>query len=43
MLIVVVARERPDGNLKAMFLLLDLWKRGIRDCFVDANLTKDDP
>ena len=41
MLIVVVARERPDGNLKAMFLLLDLWKRGIRDCFVDANLPKD--
>ena len=40
MLSVIVARERPDGNLKAMFLLLDLWKRGIRDCFVDANLPK---
>ena len=40
MLMVIVARERPDGNLKAMFLLLDLWKKGIRDCFVDANLPK---
>ena len=42
MLNVIIARERPDGNLKAMFLLLDLWKRGIRDCFVDANLSKAD-
>jgi hypothetical protein len=42
MLSVIVARERPDGNLKTMFLLLDLWKRGIRDCFVDANLPKAD-
>jgi len=40
MLTVIVARERPDGNLKTMVLLLDLWKKGIRDCFVDANLSK---
>ncbi len=40
MLIVVGTRKRPDGNIKAMFLLLDLWKKGIRDCFYDANLTE---
>jgi hypothetical protein len=42
MLTVIVARERPDGNLQTMFLLLDLWKKGIRECFVDANLPKKD-
>ncbi len=40
MLIVVGTRKRPDGNLKAMFLLLDMWKKGIRDCFFDANLSE---
>ena len=40
MVIVVGTRKRPDGNLKAMFLLLDLWKKGIRDCFFDANLSE---
>jgi len=40
MLIVVGTRKRPDGNLKAMFLLLDLWKKGIRDCFFDAKLSE---
>ncbi len=36
--IAVIVRRRPDGNLRAMFLLLDFWKRGVRDCFVVANL-----
>ena len=40
MLIVVGTQKRPDGNLKAMFVLLDLWKKGIRDCFFDASLTE---
>ena len=40
MLIVVGTRKRPDGNLKAMFLLLDLWKKGVRDSFFDANITE---
>lgn len=40
MVIVVGTRKRPDGKLKAMFLLLDLWKKGVRDCFYDANLTE---
>ena len=40
MLIVVGTRKRPDGNIKAMFILLDLWKKGVRDCFYDANLSE---
>ncbi len=40
MVIVVGTRKRPDGNLKAMFVLLDLWKKGVRDCFYDANLSE---
>lgn len=40
MIIVVGTRKLPDGNLKAMFLLLDLWKKGIRDCFYDAHLSE---
>lgn len=40
MLIVVGTRKRPDGNLKAMFLLIDLWKKGVRDCFYDANMSE---
>lgn len=42
MIIAVVARERPDGSLKVMFILLDLWKKGIRDCFVDAKVSKEE-
>lgn len=40
MLIIVGTRKRPDGNLKAMFTLVDLWKKGVIDCFYDANLTE---
>ena len=40
MLIVVGTRKHADGNLKAMFVLLDLWKKGIRDCFFDAKLSE---
>ena len=42
MVTAVIARKKPDGNLQAMFILLDLWKRGIRDCFMDADLTEED-
>jgi len=42
MVSAVIARKKPDGNLQAMFILLDLWKRGIRDCFVDADLTEEE-
>jgi len=39
MQIAVIVRRRPDGNLRAMFLLLDLWKKGVVDCFVVAKIT----
>jgi hypothetical protein len=42
MVSAVIARKKPNGNLQAMFVLLDLWKKGIRDCFVDADLTEED-
>ena len=41
MIIAVLARERLDDSLKVMFILLDLWKKGIRDCFVDAKVSKE--
>ncbi|MBM3213627.1 hypothetical protein FJZ36_01705 [Candidatus Poribacteria bacterium] len=37
--VAVVSRKNPDGSLRAMFLSLDLWKVGIRDCFVDSGMT----
>lgn len=39
---VVVSRKNPDGSLRAMFLSLDLWKVGIRDCFVDTRITEEE-
>ncbi|MDP6746962.1 MAG: discoidin domain-containing protein [Candidatus Poribacteria bacterium] len=39
MQIAVIVRRRPDGNLRAMFLLLDLWKKGVADCFAVAKIT----
>lgn len=38
---VVVTRRNPDGSLMAMFLDLDFWKLGIRDCFVDARIPRE--
>lgn len=41
MLNIVVAREKPNGYLQAMFILADLWKKGLRNCFVDAHISKE--
>jgi DNA-directed RNA polymerase subunit RPC12/RpoP len=38
---VIVVRRNPDKSLRAMFLSLDLWKVGIRECFVDVRLTEE--
>ena len=38
---VIVARQNPDGTLRAMTLLLDLWKVGIQDCFVDIAVLEE--
>ncbi len=35
---VLVARHNPDGTLRVMSLLLDLWKRGLQDCFMDVSV-----
>ncbi|HIE30099.1 TPA: hypothetical protein EYP66_22775 [Candidatus Poribacteria bacterium] len=40
MIKAIVAQEKPNGNLRAMFVLLDFWKKGLRDCFVDADISK---
>ena len=38
---LAVAWEKPDGRLKAMFLLLDFWKKGVKNCFVDVDIDKE--
>jgi hypothetical protein len=42
MLDLAVAWEKPDGRLKAMFFLLDFWKTGLKDCFVDVDISKEE-
>ncbi len=39
---LAMAWEKPDGRLKAMFLLLDFWQRGLKDCFVDVDTSKEE-
>jgi len=34
--------ERPDHRLKSMFFLLDFWKVGMKDCFVDVDISKEE-
>ncbi len=38
---VLVSRRNPDDTLRVMVLLLDLWKVGIQECFVDASTTEE--
>lgn len=42
MLNLAIAWERRDGRLKAMFFLLDSWKKGLKDCFVDVDISKEE-
>jgi DNA-directed RNA polymerase subunit RPC12/RpoP len=35
-----MAWKKPDGRLKAMFFLLDFWKTGMKDCFVDVDISE---
>ena len=39
---LAIAWEKPNGRLKAMFLLLDFWQRGLKDCFVDVDVSKEE-
>ncbi len=41
MITAVVTRKRPDGELQALFILLDLWKKGMRDCFMDSRISME--
>ena len=39
---LAMAWSKPDGRLKAMFLLLDFWKKGMKDCFVDVDVSEEE-
>ncbi|MEO2003053.1 MAG: hypothetical protein ABGY41_03030, partial [Candidatus Poribacteria bacterium] len=36
---VIVCRANPDGTLRVIMLLLDLWKVGVQECIVDVSAT----
>jgi len=42
MMDLAIAWEKPNGRLKSMFLLLDFWKKGMLDCFVDVDISKEE-
>ena len=37
---IMIAREKPEGNLQFIAVLVDLWKRGLKDCYGSMNLSK---
>jgi len=39
---LAMAWENPNGKLKALFFLLDFWKRGMEECFVDVNTSREE-
>ncbi len=39
---LAISWEKPNGRIKAMFLLLDFWKKGIEDCFVDVDISEEE-
>ena len=39
---LAIAWEKPNDRLKAMFLLLDFWKKGLKDCFIDVDISKEE-
>lgn len=42
MITTIVSRKRSDEDLQAFFVLLDLWKKGMRDCFMDVRVSEED-
>jgi hypothetical protein len=42
MLTLAMAWRKPDDRLKAIFFLLDFWKKGLRDCFVDVDISQEE-
>ena len=39
---IVVSRERTDGKIQYIALLIDVWKMGLKDCFGSHSITKQD-
>ena len=42
MMDLAIAWEKRDGRLTSMFLLLDFWKKGLLDCFMDVDISKEE-
>lgn len=40
--IITVARERTDGKLQYITVLIDAWKMGLKDSYGNHNITKQD-
>ena len=39
---LAIAWEKPNGRLIAMLFLLDFWKTGLKDCFVDVDISPEE-
>ena len=39
---IAIAWEKPKERFMAMFLLLDFWKKGMKDCFVDVDINREE-
>ena len=39
---LAIAWESQNGRLKALFFLLDFWKRGMETCVFDADISKEE-
>jgi hypothetical protein len=42
MLDLAVAWQKPNGRLKVMFFLLDFWRKGLKDCFMDVDISEEE-
>ena len=42
MMDLAVAWQKPNGRLKAMFFLLDFWQKGLKNCFADEDISKEE-
>jgi DNA-directed RNA polymerase subunit RPC12/RpoP len=42
MISIALGFEKPNKRLKSMFFLLDFWKTGMKDCFVDVDISKEE-
>jgi len=40
--VIVVSREKTDGRLQYIAVLIDAWKMGLKDCFGNHSITKQD-